>query len=167
MFQLFLSVLICVVFLSSSALAEDGKPVFSGVGKKKAWDNANFHFNEGVKFSEKKDYNQAVSEYVKAIKGYPYDTVYYKNLGATYSLMGKYDDAVKILNAGIKVNAKDNDWELYKNLGIVYNQQGKYSEAKENLNQAIAAKPPAAELTALKDAVKQAEKMEKVKSAQK
>lgn len=166
-FQLFVCLLVAVAFVSSSAAWAQGGSGFPGVGKQKDWKNANFHFNEGLKFSERKDYNQAAEEYQKAIKGYPYDTVFYKNLGTTYSLLGQYDNAIKIFKAAIDVSKKDNDWEMYKNLGIVYNQQGKYTEAKTALNQCLALKPPASEVTGLKDAVKQAEKMEKVKSAQK
>lgn len=166
-FQLFVCLLVSVAFVGSSASWAQGGSGFPGVGKKKDWENANYHFNEGLKFSEKKDYNQAATEYEKAIKGYPYDTDFYKNLGTTYSLLGKYDSAIAIFKAGTKVSAKDNDWELFKNIGFVYNQQGKYSDAKTAYNQSLALKPPAGEASGIKDEVKQIEKMEKIKSAQK
>ena len=88
----------------------------------------------GWGYFKKKDYNNALAQYKKAIdldkKYYPA----YLNLGILYIETGKYDLAVNTLKQAVALQPKSSNAHL--NLGIAYNKLGKYNEALKELKQA-------------------------------
>ncbi len=88
----------------------------------------------GWAFFQKGDYNNAMSQYKKAInldnRFYPA----YLNLGLTYMQVKKYDRAVDNFGTALAINPKSA--EALLNLGMAYNQTGKYEQAIKELEKA-------------------------------
>ena len=122
-----------------------------GVKTKDATKNkmeADFHFNRGEDYRERKQYTEAISEYEKAIKACPSCPTYYKNLGGTYALLGKYQEAEAILKKGTKI--APNDWLMWNNLAYVLKQEKKKQECEAALKQTLSLNPPTDKIDEIK-----------------
>lgn len=108
--------------------------------RKKDQLNANYHFNKAEEFRESKKYESAIVEYKRAIRSYPADGAFYKNLGGTFALIGKLDDAEAVLKKGTQVNPKD--WLMWNNLAVVKQNLGKNKECMAAIKKSLALKPP-------------------------
>ena len=70
-------------------------------------------------------------------------TVCLRNLGAIYSLEGRYDDALKTLQQALKLTKNSKPLvpsiaaQVLNSLGVLYFQQGKYGKAESFFNQAM------------------------------
>ncbi|GAV23994.1 tetratricopeptide repeat protein [Carboxydothermus pertinax] len=93
----------------------------------------------GWGYFQKKDYNNALAQYKKALdldkKYYPA----YLNLGILYIDTGKYDLAVNTLKQAVALQPKSSNAHL--NLGIAYNKLEKYQEALKELKAAYELSP--------------------------
>lgn len=95
--------------------------------------------NLGYAYVEKKNFEQAIENYKKAIsinRGYA-DA--YSNLGAALAELSRYDEAIDVLTQSL--NLKPDNPKAYCNLGIVYNKAGRYADAVESLNKSLKLKP--------------------------
>ena len=115
----------------------------------------------GWGYFKKKDYNNALAQYKKAIdldrKYYPA----YLNLGLLYIDTGKYDLAVSTLKQAVALQPKSSNAHL--NLGIAYGKLGKYQEAIKELDAAYELSPGSTKIIYEKGVV--LEKMGKIEEA--
>jgi tetratricopeptide (TPR) repeat protein len=81
----------------------------------------------------------AVAKYKSLIEAFPSLGPAYNNLGALYLRQRDYDDAVAILEKGLKVNPKMSSAVVL--LGISLYQEGDYARAKPHLEAALRANP--------------------------
>ena len=58
---------------------------------------------QGSEFYEKGDYDKAIEFSHKAISLYPYDSMFYNNLGNAFAMKEKYDNAVKHLKLALRI----------------------------------------------------------------
>ncbi|MAT54314.1 MAG: hypothetical protein CMN32_07505 [Saprospirales bacterium] len=98
--------------------------------------------NMGVIYGEQSNYPEALKQFQYALKVDNRYPLPYKNLGATYLLMGDIDNALKYLHQGLQYATEtDTDVlrEIYTYLAECYNQKGdqvnfeKYNRLKEGL----------------------------------
>ncbi len=65
----------------------------------------------------------------------------YRNLGATFYLMGRYDEALEYHRKALEIREKINDYEKisdsYRNIGIVYADRGNLEKALINLKKSL------------------------------
>lgn len=115
-----------------------GKLAVGDQKKKKL--NANYHFNNANTFREKKQYNEAIEEYKRAIRSYPADGAFYKNLGGTFAMVGKFDDAEAVLSKGTEISP--DDWLMWNNLAVVLQQLNKNKECVAAIKKSMALNPP-------------------------
>ncbi len=108
---------------------------------RKAKLEAGTYLNEGDKFRVQQKYDEAVKNYLKALKAYPNDADIYKNLGGTYAQMGKLPEAEATLKQGTKLFPKE--WLMWNNLAVVYLNLGKTEQCKEALKTCLSLNPPA------------------------
>jgi len=76
--------------------------------------DAKFYNNRGIVFGEKGEYDQAISDFDKAIAINPRYMTAYNNRGVIYRLKGQYDRAILDFNKAIEMNPLDA--EGYNNL---------------------------------------------------
>jgi len=115
-----------------------GKLAVGDQNKKKL--NANYHFNNANTFREKKQYNDAIEEYKRAIRSYPADGAFYKNLGGTFAMVGKFDDAEAVLSRGTEISP--DDWLMWNNLAVVLQHLNKNKECVAAIKKSMALNPP-------------------------
>jgi len=80
--------------------------------------DAKFYNNRGAAYGEKGQYDQAVSDFNKAIEINPRYIKAYNNRGIVYRLQGQYDRAVSDFNKAIEMNPLDA--EAYNNLAWLF-----------------------------------------------
>lgn len=99
--------------------------------------------NLGVIYGEQAMYPEALEQFQYALKVDSRYPLPYKNIGATYLLMGDVENALKYLNEGLKyITETDTDVliEIYSYLAECYNRKGdqanyqKYTRLKEEIS---------------------------------
>ena len=115
---------------------------------RKAKLEAGTYLNEGDKYRVLQKYDEAVKNYLKALKAYPNDADIYKNLGGTYAQMGKLPEAEATLKQGTRLFPKE--WLMWNNLAVVYLNLGKTEQCKEALKACLALNPPADKVEQMK-----------------
>ena len=76
--------------------------------------NPKFYNNRGIAYGEKGQYDQALSDFNKAIEINPRYVKAYNNRGIVYRLKGQYDQAISDFNKAIEINPRDA--QTYNNL---------------------------------------------------
>jgi Flp pilus assembly protein TadD len=100
---------IVLIFLFSCASSQQ---------KKSEPTDARFYNNRGIAYGEKGQYDQAISDFNKAIEIKPgYDKAY-NNRGIVYRLKGQYDRAISDFKRAIEINSLDA--EGYNNLAWLF-----------------------------------------------
>ena len=88
------------------------------------------HYNKGIDFYKQGKYDQAGSEFEKAIELKPNDVYAIYGLGNTYYCLAKYDDAVKNYSKAIEINP---DYEkVHYSLSLAYSKLGMRQEAEKH-----------------------------------
>lgn len=88
------------------------------------------HYNKGIELYKQGKYDQAGSEFEKAIELKPTDVYAIYGLGNTYYCLTKYDDAVKVYSKAIKINP---DYaKVHYSLSLAYSKLGKTQEAENH-----------------------------------
>ncbi len=129
------------------------KPAKPGASPKSRQANADYHFNKGEGLRGARDYEGAIREYTMAIKQSPSDGAFYKNLGATYALIGKMDEAEKTLTKGTEISPKD--WLMWNNLAVVLQHQQKFDQCKTVIEKSLTLNPPADKAKGLRETLAQ------------
>lgn len=109
-----------------------GAPVKPSPTASEKRENANVHFEEGLKLQEAGNYKEASKKYEKAVKT---DTAYaeaWSNLGYTYRKQEYFNKAVKAYKKAIKLSP--NLAEAHEYLGEAYAEMGKFDLAEKELN---------------------------------
>jgi tetratricopeptide (TPR) repeat protein len=80
--------------------------------------DAKFYNNRGIAYGEKGQYDQAISDFNKAIEINPRYNKAYNNRGIVYRLKGQYDQAISDFNKAIEINPLDG--EAYNSLAWLF-----------------------------------------------
>ena len=80
--------------------------------------DAKFYNNRGAAYGEKGQYDQAISDFNRAIEINQRYTMAYNNRGIVYRLKGRYDQAISDFNKAIGINPLDP--EAYNNLAWLF-----------------------------------------------
>jgi len=97
------------------------------------------HYNLGVAYAEKKQFEDAVKEYLMAIQIDPNYYLAHNNLGFIYDKQSKLEDAVKHYAIAIKI--KPDFAEAHNGFGLAYEKQSRFEEAVKEFSEAIGIKP--------------------------
>lgn len=95
-------------------------------------------YNRALEKTNRGDLPNALAEYQKAIKMYPYFIEAYNNMGELYSLMGKSDMAISTYNMALGI---EKNYKILLNLGVEYYNSGDYSRALAYFQDSLAKKP--------------------------
>jgi tetratricopeptide (TPR) repeat protein len=82
---------------------------------------------------------QQLDYYKEQVSKQPNDSMHRVNLGYTYHLLGKNDDAVKQLLKAVDLDRKN--VSAYFNLGLVYNDQKRFDDALKQASKAVELAP--------------------------
>ncbi|MBE0570634.1 MAG: tetratricopeptide repeat protein [Ignavibacteriaceae bacterium] len=115
--------------------AELGLKTIKDITEKKILTKTGIHIFKGVSYDEEGKYEQAISEYIKAIEINPDYADAYNNRGVSYYNLGKNENAISDYTRAINLNPKYAD--AYNNRGIVYYDQGQHNQAIKDYSKAI------------------------------
>jgi len=79
----------------------------------------------------RREYDRAAVEYISAISAAPDKGFLYNNLGVSYTMAGRNEEAVEVFRKAIEKNHRDP--RVYNNLGLSLSNLGRYDEALEAL----------------------------------
>lgn len=97
------------------------------------------HFDNGVTFAEQGRFDEAISEFTKALETDPRWAMAYYNRGLCYFNTGQYDLAIADYSKAIKLDP--NFVEAYVNRGWTYDNMGQWDLAIADCNKAIELDP--------------------------
>lgn len=106
--------------------------------------DAKEHFESGLEAFGAADYENALSEYSKALDENPNKAEYYIEQGHTYIALGQYKEAREALESavveqGLELTRKNNK-RAWRAIGISFYEEGNYAAAKEYFEKALAEK---------------------------
>ena len=101
--------------------------------------DAEAYNNRGNAHADKGQYDQAISEYTKALKIKPRYAEAYYNRGYAYASKGKYDDAIRDFNKALEINP--NYGKAHHLRGIAYASKGQYDQAISDYTKALEINP--------------------------
>ena len=96
--------------------------------------DAEFYNNRGMAYRDKGQYDQAISDYNKALGINPRYAYAYNNRGIAYGDKGQYDQAISDFNKALEVNPRYA--EAYNNRGRAYYLKGEYGKSWEDIKKA-------------------------------
>ncbi len=106
---------------------------------KKKGEKSYIEFFLGELENIKGDYKSGVLHHKKAIELDPKNPFLLRNLGVTYSLLGKMEEAIELYDQALKI--KPDDYGSLRNKGVSLSKLGKENEAIELYDQALKIKP--------------------------
>jgi tetratricopeptide (TPR) repeat protein len=98
-----------------------------------------FYNNRGIAYGNKGEYDQAISDFNKAIEISPRYADPYNNRGVSYSRKGKNDEAISDYSKAIEIDPKF--VKAYHNRAWEYTLKGQYDRAISDLNKALEINP--------------------------
>lgn len=117
---------------------KDDYSLFSDTVKKSP-DSSHVHNNFGVACAKRGQIDEAIREYIEALRLKPRRANVHNNLGNAYFMKGRIDEAIKEYRAVVEI-APGFD-EGYYNLGVVYYDSGKIDEAINEYQTAVKLNP--------------------------
>ena len=108
-----------------------GAPARSSTTAVEKRENANVHFEEGLKLQKAGNYKDASKKYEKAVEADAEYAEAWSNLGYTYRKQGYFNEAVKAYKKAIKLSP--NLAEAHEYLGEAYVEMGKFDLAEKEL----------------------------------
>ncbi len=120
-------ILFVIVLLSLSCASSPQKQTELG--------DAEAYCNRGVVYAKKGQYDQAISDFTRALKINPKLADAYNNWGAAYAEKGQYDQAISDCTKALEINP--NFAEAYNNRGVAYRDKGQYILAIDDLNRSL------------------------------
>src|SRR4030042_1222790 len=110
--------------------------IFTGcAGVQKPSLDAHYYFEQGIEYSEKGQYDNAISDFNKALEVNPNYADAYYNRGIAYGKKEQYDNEIPDYNKALEVNP--NYAEAYFNRGVIYEKRGQYDNAISDFNKAL------------------------------
>lgn len=97
------------------------------------------HYNRGLAFLMKRDYERAIEDFTAVIDINPRDARAYYNRGSAYSRTKIHKQAIEDFLAAIEIEPQDIN--VYYSLGMTYFTNSEYDKSAETLSKAIALKP--------------------------
>jgi len=116
----------------SAAARSDGS--FPGKGSYNAWVSANHMVKTGNEFADHGQIDKALPYYKDAINTYPYDSIYYFNVGNAFSRKAQYAIAEESYNKATEL--EPDYFQAWLNLGHAIARQGRFLEAAKTLKRA-------------------------------
>ena len=102
-------------------------------------ETAEAYLNRGATYSQKGEFDKAISNYNKAIELNPKFAVAYLDRGFTYSKLGEDDRAISDYNKAIEINPRYA--MAFNNRGFTYRKKGDFDRAISDYNKAIEINP--------------------------
>ncbi len=96
--------------------------------------DAKGYYNRGCAYGEKGQYDQAISDYNKAIEIDPKSATAYNNRGIAYRQKGQNDQAISDFNKALEINPRD-AW-AYSSRGVAYYFKKEYDKSWEDIKKA-------------------------------
>jgi lipoprotein NlpI len=96
---------------------------------------AKAYLNRGYYFTSKRQYDEAISDYTKALEINPRYIEAYNNRGLACASKGQYDNAISDYNEALKINPRY--IEAYNNRGNAYLSKGQYDNAISDYNKIL------------------------------
>ena len=96
--------------------------------------DAKAYVNRGVAYAREGQYDQAISDFNKALEINPRDANAYNNRGVAYARKDQYDQAISDFNKALEINPRDAN--AYNNRGFTYFRKGQYDKAWEDVHKA-------------------------------
>lgn len=106
---------------------------------KKMPNSSRAHNGLGLSYAREGMLDEAVNEYLIALKINPDNTNALLNLGVVYTVQGKLDDAILQYETVLNLNPKK--FDAYSNLGYIYRKQGRFEDAVISYEAALRWKP--------------------------
>jgi Flp pilus assembly protein TadD len=122
-------VLFWILHLNAYAAGAPARPSMTAPEKR---ENANVHFEKGLKLQEAGNYKEASEKYEKAVRANNTYAEAWSNLGYTYRKQGHFNKAVKAYKKAITLSP--DLAEAHEYLGEAYAQMGKFDLAEKELN---------------------------------
>ncbi len=91
-------------------------------------------YNKALEKTNRGDFSNAISEYQRAIKMYPYFIEAYNNMGEIYSIIGERDLAITAYSKALEIKKND---KVLLNLGVEYYNSGQYDKALSYFNESL------------------------------
>ena len=105
--------------------------------------NHKYHFERALCYSDNKNYNQAISDYLKALElDSENDVKTYYNIAVNYGYINNYEEALKFLNKGL--NFYPNDDLMYYKRSTIHEKLKNYDKVMEDITTAINLNPEVA-----------------------
>lgn len=92
------------------------------------------HYNRGVDYLANGQYDQAISEFTRAIEINPGLAYAYSNRGVAYAGKGEYDLAISDFTKFLEIYPLDAT--VYNNRGVAYYNKGEYDKAWDDVHKA-------------------------------
>jgi tetratricopeptide (TPR) repeat protein len=96
--------------------------------------DADFYITRGVAYCDKGQYDQAISDFTKALEINPRFAECYFKRGFAYVKKGLYDQAISDFNKVLEIN--QNLAEAYYNRGVLYSAKREYEKSLDDLKRA-------------------------------
>jgi tetratricopeptide (TPR) repeat protein len=96
--------------------------------------DATAYYNRGNAYADKRDYDQAIQDFTKAIELNPRNGVVYYNRGVAYGEKGQDDQAIQDFTKAIELNPRFA--EAYYSRGSAYGEKGQHDQAIRDLKKA-------------------------------
>ncbi len=96
--------------------------------------DAKAYFNGGNAYLVKGQYDQAISDYTKALEINPRYALAYYNRGIAYKNKAQYDQAISDYTKALEINPRLA--QAYNNRGVAYFFKGQYDKAWEDVYKA-------------------------------
>ena len=95
--------------------------------------------NKGMEYGKQGKFNEAITEFNKAIEIDPNSYNAYFNRGIAHKYVGDYDQAIVDYSKVVEINPKADN--AYTNRGNIYAEKGDYDRAISDYNRAIEINP--------------------------
>ena len=97
--------------------------------------DAEFYNSRGIAYGEKGQYDEAISDYNKALEINQSYAEAYRNRGNAYFYKRQYDQAISDYNKALEINPKYA--KAYNNRGVIYRLKGQYDQAISDYDKAL------------------------------
>lgn len=95
--------------------------------RKTHFERGQWYNNQGMAYFQLEKRDIALTDFLKAVASWPYESQFWSNLGAAYGSIGDYRKSISSLKKGLENNP--NSIEIRKNLAITYMKMEDYENA--------------------------------------